>query len=150
MNQGVIEQVGAPLELYDTPRNLFVASFIGSPAMNFFDGTIEQTDGGAVFVAADQTKFSIDPKYKGSAGRQAVLGVRPEHFIVGDDGHPAEVMIVEPTGAETFVVARLAGELTTVLFKDRRPLAVGQTIRLKAEPEHQMVFDKATGERLAA
>ncbi|MFL5170487.1 MAG: ABC transporter ATP-binding protein, partial [Microvirga sp.] len=111
MHDGVVEQIGAPLELYDRPVNLFVAGFIGSPAMNFVDATLRRADGSAVAVAADGTQLPVPPDVAGQDGQPIVYGIRPEHleFVPAGQGLSVDVVVVEPTGAETLVVSRLAG-----------------------------------------
>ena len=111
MHDGLVEQIGAPLELYDRPNNLFVAGFIGSPAMNFLNGTIRVngTPWSSTGRAARACRLAAAPA--GSDGRPAVYGVRPEHFVIADDGAEAIVQVVEPTGSEIQVVAKLGGEL---------------------------------------
>ena len=105
MHDGLVEQIGAPLELYDRPDNLFVAGFIGSPAMNFVHGTI-RANGVASFRRARQAcSLPLATAPAGADGRAAVYGIRPEHFTLADDGAEAEVQVVEPTGSETQVVA---------------------------------------------
>src|SRR6516162_4953018 len=106
MHDGRVEQIGAPLELYDRPDNLFVAGFIGSPAMNMIKGHI-RVNGSASFEGAAGVKFSLATAGGGSDGRPAIYGVRPEHFSLSDDGADAVVQVVEPTGSELQVVAKL-------------------------------------------
>src|SRR5512136_2230913 len=95
MHDGIVEQMGTPLELYDKPDNQFVAGFIGSPAMNFLKGKLK-VNGAAVFEAPTGVKFSLSDAPAGSDGRPAVYGVRPEHFSLSDDGIDAVVQVVEP------------------------------------------------------
>ena len=91
MHDGLVEQIGAPLELYDRPANLFVAGFIGSPAMNFLNGTIRR-NGSAAFEGAGRRRACRSPPRPAAAdGRPAVYGIRPEHFAIADDGAEAEV-----------------------------------------------------------
>src|SRR5579871_2546924 len=105
MNSGNVEQIGAPLDLYDRPDNVFVAGFIGSPAMNFLRGSVE----GGSFRAEGGEALPLPGARNGSEGRPAVYGVRPEHFQLSPSGLPAVVHVVEPTGSETQVVAQFAG-----------------------------------------
>src|SRR5579884_3283192 len=105
MHGGIVEQIGAPLELYDQPTNLFVAGFIGSPAMNMLPGRIE-ADG---FHAEAGGLWPLPGGMNAATGRRAVYGIRPEHFRLAEDGLPAVVHVVEPTGSETQVIAH-AGE----------------------------------------
>src|SRR5262249_48039960 len=95
MHDGLVEQIGAPLELYDRPVNRFVAGFIGSPAMNFLPG---RANGGGVSLASG---FSVSLKKNLEAGREVIVGIRPEHLEISDQGFEAEVVVIEPTGSET-------------------------------------------------
>jgi multiple sugar transport system ATP-binding protein len=151
---GHVEQVGAPLDLYDRPANLFVAGFIGSPAMNFIDATLRRANGHAVAVAADGTQLPIatNEQVPGQDGQPIVYGIRPEHLelVPTGDGLPAEVAVVEPTGAETLVVNHLAGNEIQAVFRERYRLNAGDRIGLMPQPGTVHLFDKATGQRLAA
>src|SRR4051812_13529034 len=149
---GVVEQIGAPLELYDRPVNLFVAGFIGSPAMNFIDATLRRADGSAVAVAADGTQLPAPPDVAGRDGQPIVYGIRPEHleFVPAGQGLSVDVVVVEPTGSETLVVSRLAGDEIEAVFRERHRLNPGDRISLAPQLGAVHVFDKATGQRLVA
>jgi multiple sugar transport system ATP-binding protein len=147
MHDGLIEQIGAPLELYDRPQNLFVAGFIGSPAMNFLKGTV-RVNGTAEFEGPGRTRLPLAAAPAGSAGRAAVYGVRPEHLALADDGAEAVVQVIEPTGSELQVVAKLGGEEVVAVFRERRELRPGDRIRLRPDPRLVHLFDEATGQRL--
>src|SRR5947208_2401561 len=103
MHDGVVEQIGAPLELYDRPDNLFVAGFIGSPAMNLLKGTI-RANGRAAFSGPGGVQLPLRAAAAAADGRPAIYGIRPEHFAIGDAGVEAEILVVEPTGSEIQVV----------------------------------------------
>ncbi|MEP1198933.1 ABC transporter ATP-binding protein [Tateyamaria sp.] len=140
MQAGHIEQVGTPLELYDNPRNDFVATFIGAPSMNLLAGT--RSDG----------QVSIgDQQFAGPSGAGDIkLGIRPEHLILADDGLPMQVKVVEPTGAETMVFLRFEDQDVTAVFRERHAFEPGQTIRLKPDPDHIHIFDAESGQRVDA
>src|SRR5215471_3294168 len=108
MHDGIVEQMGSPLELYDKPDNQFVAGFIGSPAMNFLKGKVK-ANGSAGFDGPNGVKLPLARAPANSDGRPAVYGVRPEHFTIAHDGAEAEVQVVEPTGSELQVAAKLGG-----------------------------------------
>jgi multiple sugar transport system ATP-binding protein len=152
MQLGHVEQMGAPLELYDRPANLFVAGFIGSPAMNFLDATVRRTNGTAVAVAQDGTQLPLPNSAAGKDGQPIVYGVRPEHLrLVGtSEGLDGEVVVVEPTGAETLVVTRVAGQDLHAIFRERHQLNPGARITLAPDLGAVHVFDKATGQRMSA
>jgi len=146
---GVVEQMGAPLELYDRPNNLFVAGFIGSPAMNFIDARIQRPGGKPTAVTNQDVDVLLAP---GSEGQEIVYGIRPEHLEFAGDGVgiKAEVNVVEPTGAEILVVNHLAGKEFQVVFRERHELSPGQSINLMPRLDTVHLFDKKTGQRLAA
>ena len=143
MNAGITEQVGSPLELYDNPANLFVAGFIGSPAMNFLPGKVTAA---GVAVGAD-IHLPLPAGSKAEAGRDVIVGVRPEHLSVADDGVPVEIVVVEPTGADTQIYCKLAGVDVNAVVRERHEFRPGETVRLR--PELTFLFDPATGARLA-
>src|SRR6266851_2430052 len=149
MHDGLVEQIGAPLDLYDRPDNLFVAGFIGSPAMNMIKGRI-RVNGTASFEGPAGVKFSLAAAGSGNDGRPAVYGVRPEHFSLSDDGAEAEVQVIEPTGSELQVVAKLGGEEITAVFRERHQFKPGDKIRLKPDPRLAHLFDEPSGRRLNA
>jgi multiple sugar transport system ATP-binding protein len=147
MHDGLVEQIGAPLELYDRPNNIFVAGFIGSPAMNMIKGRI-RNNGRASFEGPAGVKFSLPGAGTASDGQPAVYGVRPEHFSLADDGAEAEVQVIEPTGSELQVVAKLGGEDVIAVFRERHQFKPGDKIRLKPDPQLVHLFDEASGQRL--
>ena len=149
MHDGLVEQIGAPLELYDRPRNLFVAGFIGSPAMNFLKGTIRR-NGALQFEAASGVRLPLVAAPTGSDGRPVVYGIRPEHFVIAEDGGEAEVLVVEPTGSELQVVAKIGNEDIIAVFRERHDFKPGDKIRLKPDPRLAHLFDAPTGQRLTA
>ena len=150
MNAGNVEQIGAPLELYDHPNNLFVAGFIGSPAMNFLQGRIE----GGSFRATGGAAMPLPGKGNGSGtanraeGKPIVYGVRPEHFQLSADGLPATVHVIEPTGSETQVMADFAGTPIICAFRERVAAKPGETIRITADPALVHLFDADSGQRV--
>ena len=149
MHNGLVEQIGAPLDLYDHPDNLFVAGFIGSPSMNMLKGRV-RFNGGLWFEGPGGWRFSLAGAPKLSDGKPAIFGVRPEHFSLADDGAEAEVYMVEPTGSELQVVARLGGEDVIAVFRERHKFKPGDKIRLKPNPQLIHFFDETTGKRLNA
>jgi multiple sugar transport system ATP-binding protein len=144
MHDGRIEQIGAPLDLYDRPANRFVAGFIGSPAMNFLEGTL--ADG--AFVTSDGVRLPIDAAGSAGEGRPVFYGVRPEHLDIADDGVEAEVAVVEPTGSETQLFARVGRQQVVAAIRDQHLFAPGQRVRLRPRPGKPMLFDGSTGVRL--
>jgi multiple sugar transport system ATP-binding protein len=143
MHAGHVEQIGAPLDLYDHPDNLFVAGFIGSPAMNFLKG--HARDGVCQF---EGVTLPMPAGSTGADGRPVVYGIRPEHWALSGDGVPAIVHVVEPTGSETQVMAHLAGQPITCAFRERVCAKPGETIRIIPDPSVVHLFDEASGARL--
>jgi multiple sugar transport system ATP-binding protein len=149
MHEGRVEQIGAPLDLYDRPDNLFVAGFLGSPAMNFLKGTI-RLNGTACFEGPGGTRFPIGAAPTGTDGKSAIYGIRPEHLVLADDGVEAEVQVVEPTGSELQVAMKLGGVPIIAVFRERHRLMPGDKIRLKPDPRLGHLFDEPTGRRMNA
>ncbi|MEO6783777.1 MAG: ATP-binding cassette domain-containing protein, partial [Bradyrhizobium sp.] len=149
MHDGIVEQIGTPLELYDRPDNQFVAGFIGSPAMNFLKGKVK-ANGSAAFEGPNGVKLPLASAPASSDGRPAIYGVRPEHFTIADDGAEAEIVVVEPTGSETQVFAKLGGEQVVAVFRERHQFSPGDKVRLKPNPSLVHLFDETTGKRLNA
>ena len=149
MHDGIVEQVGAPLELYDRPQNIFVAGFIGSPAMNFLPGRLK-ANGQATFVGPGGMEIPLGAAAPAASdGKAVTLGVRPEHFKIDAGGTPVEVVVVEPTGSETLIAVRSGGHDMTCLFRERVLPNPGETIRIRPDVGLSHLFDADTGQRLA-
>lgn len=141
MNQGRIQQIGAPLDLYDRPANKFVAGFIGSPSMSFIPGTV--SDG--VFRTGEGEEIAVGAG--SSEIRQVEAGIRPENFTVAPDGKGLKltVEVIEPTGPETHIYGRIAGQPIRAVFRERIHLAPGEQVPVTAKSEHIHLFDKDSG-----
>jgi multiple sugar transport system ATP-binding protein len=148
MNSGLVEQIGAPLDLYDRPENLFVAGFIGSPAMNFLNGIV-RANGAAQFDGPAGLRVTLAAPSAWD-GRAVTCGIRPEHLALADDGAEAEIQVIEPTGSEIQVVAKLGDEEVIAVFRERHQFKPGDKIRLKPDPRFVHLFDAGTGQRLHA
>jgi multiple sugar transport system ATP-binding protein len=143
MSEGNVEQIGAPLDLYDHPTNLFVASFIGSPAMNLLKGRIEndqfRTEGGVSL-----------PLPRGMGARPGVYGIRPEYIrLQPEGGLEAKVHLVEPMGSETQVSVYLGDTQMVCTFRERLNARPGDTLRIMPDKALAHVFDAETGERIS-
>ena len=143
MNGGRVAQMGSPLALYDRPENLFVAGFIGSPAMNLIEGTIT-ADG----FAAGGAVLPLNPN--GYAGRRAFYGIRPEHLeLVASGGIEAEVQLIEPMGSETQLTFRCGEVQLAGMFRERFEGRVGDKVRIQPRLDLVHLFDAETEQRLA-
>ncbi|MDB5854873.1 MAG: ugpC [Herminiimonas sp.] len=152
MRDGLVEQRGRPLELYDHPANLFVAGFIGSPAMNFLPGTLHRS-GAAVEVAfQDGSRLPAPFGTTGTEGQAVIFGVRPEHLTLGSEGQGGivtNVAVVEPTGANTEVYSRFSGADMISIFRERHEFAAGDRIHLIPDHQKTHLFDAESGKSLA-
>jgi multiple sugar transport system ATP-binding protein len=140
MKNGIIEQIGTPLELYDRPSNMFVAGFIGSPSMNFLNGRVTEEG----FETADGLML---PLPHDATGNIAYYGVRPEDFQFDPDGIEATISVVEPTGSETMVLANFGQQEITGVFRERISGEPGSTIRVSPKLSVVHLF-AADGRRL--
>jgi multiple sugar transport system ATP-binding protein len=158
MRGGEVMQIGRPLELYDLPANLFIAQFIGSPAMNLYDGRIEA----GMFRWGEGTALALPPGAAQHEGRAVKLGVRPEHFqlVSGDvPGLPGTVRVVEPTGTDIMLTVDTPAGEAMILYREALPGQVGEGVRRETRPyapgeqvvlspRHVHLFDAASGARL--
>jgi multiple sugar transport system ATP-binding protein len=146
MRDGVIEQQGSPLELYDRPVSKFVAGFIGSPAMNFVPGTIGPDGQSVQLDIADSLSLPLARTVE--AGRKVLVGLRPEHLLVSETASlKLPVAVVESTGSMTYVTTDTKPELTVVETR-RIGLKAGDIIGVSIAPEHIHLFDMATEKAL--
>ncbi len=148
MRDGIVEQVGPPLELYDKPANVFVASFIGSPSMNFIAGRLGEdlmsvsTSGGV--------RLPLHQVMAAKPGAEVTYGIRPEHLALaeGGQGFPMVVTNVEPTGSETFVQGTVDGQVISALLRQRHAIRPGEVLNLAFQSTNGHLFDTASGMRL--
>jgi multiple sugar transport system ATP-binding protein len=146
LKAGVIQQVGTPEQVYETPANLFVAGFIGSPPMNFFPVALE----GGTALLADGTRLALPHRVAATGGR-AVLGLRPESLLPVEAAAPGltvQVALVEPLGSDTLVHFRLGTQDYVARVPPEARPAVGQTMRLGVDPRRMHLFDAETGDVL--
>ena len=149
MNGGIAEQIGTPVEVYEKPASLFVASFIGSPAMNLLDGRISAS--GAHFELDDGMALPIARSVRECIGRNMTLGIRPEHIALSsqaEDGIPLVMETLEMLGADNLAHGRWgAQKLVVRLSHQERPTA-GSTLWLHLPDNHLHLFDGETGQRI--
>ncbi|MGV3491958.1 MAG: ABC transporter ATP-binding protein [Devosia sp.] len=150
MKNGVIQQLADPHTIYNKPKNLFVAGFIGSPSMNFLKGDLSS---GAINVSGTTIPLG-SYGFVGNASGQAVLGIRPEHVAVGDDARrmpfqiESEIEIVEPMGADTVAWTKVGGQQLTFRAAAEVQLEPGQKVLIGFDPARGSVFDANSGERI--
>jgi multiple sugar transport system ATP-binding protein len=150
MHDGVVEQIGTPLELFDRPGNLFVAQFIGSPSMNVFDGVVK---GGAVQALGQ--RWPLPQGVQATEGQAVKYGVRPGDLSLVESkdptvGIPAEVSVVEPTGAETELVLSVGGQQLILVSHGRPAVQPGERVALAVNAANAHLFDAASGQRVGA
>ncbi len=148
MHNGIVEQVGPPLELYDRPANRFVASFLGSPAMNFVPGRL--SDAGA-FVSDDKSLVVPAPAIAAAPGAEVICGFRPEAVALDESSSiRVRVKVTEPTGAETHVFGHIGGTEVVVVVKERVAFTPGSELGISIPPSQLHFFDAASGARVVA
>ncbi|MFB8343868.1 ABC transporter ATP-binding protein [Brucella cytisi] len=145
MNGGIVEQSGSPLELYDQPANLFVASFLGSPAMNFITGSYDQAT--HAFAVDDGSVLALRGTRWNHNGK-AILGVRPEHLRIDAGGEPVRVETAEPTGSETHMRLLLGKQILIGAFRDRPEFQVGDTMPVAIKDNKAHLFDPQSTSRI--
>ncbi len=151
LNEGYVEQLGTPIELYDKPATRFVAGFLGSPAMNFFDGKLENR-GGSVSLKGGGQLGCAGPT--GALPEEGVLvGVRPEHLIIADRDSGMvhfNVSLVEHLGADSLVHGSFGGHDSdlTVRLNGTSAVQPGDSLPISVAPENVHLFDSASGSRL--
>ncbi len=149
MHDGIVEQIGTPLELFDRPRNLFVAQFIGSPAMNVMAGTLRTGDG-RTWIEAEGQRWPVGAMTQARDGLAVHYGVRPGDISVSTSGGgiPAKVIVVEPTGAETELLLEVGKAQLVVVLHGRTAVQPDDIVSLDIPAGKAHVFDGATGNRL--
>jgi multiple sugar transport system ATP-binding protein len=150
MRDGLVEQQGKPLQLYDHPANLFVAGFIGSPAMNFLKGKLRRETREARIQLEGGGDVPVPYAVEGQDGQPVIYGTRPEHLTLVSDGQglAGSVVVVEPTGADTQVFAKVGGSEINAVFRERHEFRAGDAIRLAPDTRRAHVFDAESGRSL--
>jgi multiple sugar transport system ATP-binding protein len=153
MRGGIIQQLADPKTIYNKPANLFVAGFIGSPAMSMLKGRLTRANGGPAVrvgeVSVDLTGY--DGRVPDEEGREVILGVRPEHVRMTEartGGHPAIVDIDEPMGSDSLVWMKLAGQILSARTTDDHVFKPGQPIGVEFDITRASLFDTKSQERL--
>lgn len=148
MHGGVVEQLGTPQELYERPANRFVATFIGSPSMNLIAGEVVKEEGRTVFRNATGSLPLLD-KHGPLAGRSVELGVRPENFVLSDEGISGVIVQIDPMGAEQHLFINIGGAQIVVIDRVRLNNVVGQTVTIALANHEPHLFNPADGLRIA-
>jgi multiple sugar transport system ATP-binding protein len=155
MNNGIIMQTGAPMEVYDNPENLFVAGFIGSPAMNFFDVRVNGGEG-ALFVESENFRLAIadrlQDRFVPAKDRELILGIRPEHIydqhikggFRGGEILKATVEVVEPIGSQVILLASCGSENLTACVDPQTRAKPDTAIKFVVDTNRLHLFDKQT------
>ncbi|MCF2904940.1 sn-glycerol-3-phosphate ABC transporter ATP-binding protein UgpC [Octadecabacter sp. CECT 8868] len=149
---GELEQFGRPLDLYNRPKNIFVAGFIGSPKMNFLKGTVSADDVNVVDLETGDALRLPEGRFNQVAGQDVSVGVRPNHLsIVSDGSIKVTVKSVEQLGGEAYVYAALSNDQSFTLHMPGQIGAqIGETLSLSADGDHMHLFDTASGDSLRA
>ncbi|APW38054.1 sugar ABC transporter ATP-binding protein [Rhodoferax koreense] len=149
MHDGIVEQIGTPLELFDRPGNLFVAQFIGSPSMNVLKGTLRKSADRA-WVEAEGAQWPMGAATQGREGQAVHYGVRPTDVAISSTGQgiPAKVIVVEPTGAETELLVEIGGSRLVLVMHGRTDAKPDDIVMLDIEASKAHLFDQASGQRI--
>ena len=149
MHDGIIEQIGTPLELFDRPGNLFVAQFIGSPSMNVFEGTLRGSNG-QFAVEALGVNWPVRSVSQGRDGQAVSYGIRPGDISISNSGQgiEAKVIVVEPTGAETELLLEVGGTQIVTVMHGRTDAKPDDIVRLSIDANKAHIFEMQTGKRL--
>lgn len=159
MEQGVLQQVGPPQEVYDRPANVFVAGFIGSPAMNMFPARLETRDG-ELFALSEVASFRLSPQQADGAREasdgEILVGVRPEHLYVGGGEGSSAVSatlgamadLVEYLGSEAHITFSIGNTALVARLDARVRITPGETVSLNVPIENLHLFDRVSGRRL--
>jgi multiple sugar transport system ATP-binding protein len=149
MHDGIVEQIGTPLELFDHPKNLFVAQFIGSPSMNTLEGKL-RIQGSQAWVEAQERRWPLATVPKGTDGQAVHYGIRPTDISLSSTGQgiAATVVVVEPTGAETELLLQVGSSQVVVVIHGRTDVQPDQTVHLAIESAKAHVFEMSAGARL--
>ena len=149
MHDGIVEQIGTPLELFDKPGNLFVAQFIGSPSMNVMNGMLRNT-GGATQVDVGGQLWPVAGLSGGADGQAVSYGVRPGDLSIsaGGQGIPATVVVVEPTGAETELLLQVGSHQLVLVMHGRTDAKPDEVVYLTVDTPKTHLFDAQSGVRL--
>ena len=149
LSAGVVEQIGSPLEVYDKPKNQFVAAFIGSPSMNFLPAVV--SDDAVAVLDGGIGRIPLPRGTHAEPGTRIVVGIRPEHLKLAGEGIGSlaiRIETLEPTGSETHVMGRAGDNEFVGVFRERLSQMPGDILQVSADPEQTHIFDATGGRRL--
>lgn len=152
LDRGVIQQVGEPLRIYEKPANLFVAGFIGSPRMNFFETRVEE-GGGALALAGTRLPLPAGERdrLQGHRDSTVILGLRPEDVHLDSQGEiTAQVVLVEPTGGESYIYAGMGGGKLVARALGAVRLGLGERVSFRFDLARAHFFDPRSTQRIEA
>ncbi len=149
MNEGRVEQIGSPLKLFNTPDNVFVASFIGSPVMNFIPGVVTTAGTGPTFLSGD-LRLPLPHLPAGvPTETDVILGIRPQYWRRDPTGFEAQAEVIEPTGSETQLELSMQGHRLTVVLHEQLEVRRGDKVPLLPDFDRMLFFDAASHRRIA-
>ncbi|MFD1380318.1 ABC transporter ATP-binding protein [Fodinicurvata halophila] len=151
MRDGIVEQVGSPLEVYDQPATEFVAGFIGSPSMNLFSGQAARNENGETYIESEVGALPLSSDIQIEDGRKVTYGIRPIALTVSEDSRalPVTVDVVEAMGDQDHVFVHIGDTRICAVFHERLSLRPGDQIQLMPDLERVHLFDQGTGLRVA-
>ncbi len=153
LNKGVLQQFDEPQKIYDHPANMFVASFMGSPAMNFIPAQMTKRGKATELSLEGGATLKFDRKIAPASSERVIVGIRPEHLSQANSKAAntvaGKVTLVEPTGSETHVISRVGNSDVTAKFFPNQSPKLGETVRLQVDMERVCVFDATTEQALA-
>jgi multiple sugar transport system ATP-binding protein len=148
MNDGRIEQIGRPLELYDSPVNVFVAGFIGTPSMNFLEARVDLSGSEAQAILESGDELPLPELGNLSQDARIIYGMRPEYCSFSDTGTKAIVDVIEPMGAETHLILKSGKASIVVAVHDRVSLQPGEKVHILPDVSKVVIFDAESGNRI--
>ena len=152
LKDGMVEQIGRPMDLYNDPANIFVAGFIGTPSINLLPGRARAQGVTKAIELANGSRIPVDPGLEITEGQEVVLGLRPEHLELttgpAAGGIAATVAALENTGSDMVVTCETHGLRLVAAFKEQRNIEIGQAVRIVPDHSKARLFDKVTERRV--
>ena len=146
MNEGRIEQIGKPLELYDKPMNVFVAGFIGTPSMNLLEAKADLSGKYPMALFETGGKLPLPAKVNLKDGNDIIYGLRPEHCKIAKTGHLSKVEAIKPMDSETHLILRFANQRVVMAVHERLNFSPSESLTFQPNLEKVVIFDKKSGQ----